>query len=71
VIEARVSALSQITARRFRLSSVAVKVLLEPWQQMIIAQHWIGAAGGISVTHLRIYRYASLNDGDMFREMRR
>ena len=29
------------------------------------------AAGGISLTHLRTYRYASLNNGDTFREMRR
>ena len=55
VIEVRVSALSQISARRLRLSSVAVKVLLEPWQQTIIAQHWVGALGGISLTHLRVY----------------
>ena len=71
VTEVRVSALSQMSARRLRLSNAAVKVLLEPWQQTIIAQHWIGATGGISLTHLRIYRYESLNEGDMFREMRR
>ena len=36
--EMRVFALSQMSARCLRLSNVVVKVLLETWQQMIIAQ---------------------------------